>query len=153
MSENLNSAWAVLRSVKALDFMRTREMPPSVIASVDAIIDAFDAGDAQERNRITRNVDKTFSFVFFMYARRASIEAVRRGQPGVLRRGLLALAIENLTFDWRDSMPQLVKLYHSAGKFPQVDVGDLFGTVATTSSAPFNQLLSGFIRGPEESNH
>jgi hypothetical protein len=151
MTESLSSAWALLRSLKVLDFMRNRELPSAVIASIDTVIDAFEAGDRHERNRIICAVDKRFSFVFFMYAGMSAVESVRRNQPELVRRGLIALAIENLTYDWRDSIPQLAKLYHSAQKFSQIDAEELLGDVGRMSNAPFNEMLSSFAQRSEES--
>ena len=151
MTEDLGSAWELLRSLKVLDFMHSRKLPPDAIASIDSVIDAFLVGDAEEKKQINREVDKAFSFAFFMYALMAAVDSVRQNQPVLLRRGLLAVAVENLAFDWRDSLPQVAKLYHSARKFPQIDADGLFRNVADISNEPFNELLSSFIRRPEES--
>jgi len=146
MTENLDSAWALLRSLRVGDFVRSRELPPHIIASIDTLVDAFVAGDSDEKLRINREVEYTFSFAFFLYAGRAAVESVRRNRPELLRRGLGALAIENLIFDARDSLREVAKLYNSAQKFPQLDPDEVFRSVASTSTTPFNEALSGFIQ-------
>jgi hypothetical protein len=149
MADEISDALASLGVLKVGDFVHS-ELPSDVIASIEKLVDAFSTADAEQKHRIVRGVHYTFSFVFFSYAGRAAVESVRQKRPDLLRRGLLALGIENCTFDARDSLRTLVKIYNSTRKFPQVDAAKLFEDAARISCAPFSATLSDFISRPEE---
>ena len=57
--------------------------------------------------------------------------------------GLVALAIENGVFDWRDSMMVLVRLHYSAAKIGATPL-TLFQRAATISSAETKERLLQF---------
>lgn len=151
MIRNVEEIFEPLRSLKVGDFVNRRSLPEVVIAAIDSLVDVFVTSDLDTRCQITHQVDWTFSFAFFLYAGRTAVESVRQNEPELLRRGLVALAIENLAFDYRDSLSPLSMIYCSARKFPQVRADELFQDVAGLSCSPFNAFLSGFIKTPETS--
>jgi hypothetical protein len=81
---------------------------------VEHLAETFAVADPDQRKRIYSSVKPKFSYVFFMYCGRMAVEAVKRKDPQLLRLGTISLAIENLTFDARDSMIHLAIINHSA---------------------------------------
>ncbi len=145
MISNLDAIFEPLRSLSVHDSYRHHSLPPECIISIDTLVDIFLAGSWDVKREISRNVDAKFSFAFFMYAQQSAVESVRGGTPEMLMRGLLALAIENLAFDCRDSITILAQLYHSARRFPQIATDELFRHVVDISCLPFRETLEGFV--------
>jgi hypothetical protein len=78
-----------------------------------------------------------------------AIEAVRERDEVKVFKGLVALAIENQAFDWRDSLAVLTLLFHSAIKIG-VDAPNLIHRVATISSSQTSAYFLQFLaRTPE----
>jgi hypothetical protein len=112
--------------------------------SVDQLIDVFVSADTQKRQEIMERVDVSFRFVFSSYARRAAEDAIRRNDPTLLKRGLIALAISSAREDWRDTLPYLTMLHRSACKL-HMDTAELFHETAQTVCPTFRKLLEVFI--------
>ena len=126
-----------------------RKLPPDVIESVDRLIDAFVGAGPKEREQIVERVRDPFRFVFESYAYYcAAQESIRRNDPGLVKRGLIALAIQNASPDWRDTLPFLAALYRSACKL-NMDAPALFREVAQIACPAFHGLLEGFVRRDE----
>ena len=145
---DISHAFGSLQDLKVGDFFH-RKLPPEALECTDFLIDAFVSSDPAGREQITQRVEKSFAFVFSGYACHAAIESVRRNDPSLLKRGLLALAIENGKIDWRDSLPWIVLLYHSACKMG-VDFKGLVHEVAGVACPPFLGVISGFLSRDEE---
>jgi hypothetical protein len=149
MMSELDTIFEVLRKLKVGDFVHKRSLPDDAIAAVDKLVDIFGDSDEETRHQIAKKVDFSVSFVFFTYAGMLAVKSVRDQKPSLLRRGLIALAVENDTFDWRDTFFPLVKIYHSARKFPQINPDKLFLSVAEISCQPFRETLLAFINRSE----
>jgi hypothetical protein len=117
-----------LRDLKVGDFIHSG-LPPNIISSVEKLTNEFATADLEQKLRIVRGVRYTFSFVFFSYAGRTAVESVRQKDRELLKRGLLALAIENCTFDARDSLPVIARIYHSARKLLRMDADEFLEEV------------------------
>jgi len=149
MTDEIDRAFEGIQDLRVLDFMR-RELPARAIVSIDKLIDAFSTSNTDQRERISGKVDRSFAFVFPSYARVSAIEAVRENDPARLRRGLIALAIENDSVDWRDTLPYLSMIYNSAAKVG-VDPAEVFRSVAETAILPFRKTLLSFLDRDEKS--
>jgi hypothetical protein len=151
MIHDLEAVFRPLRSLKVAKFVHERSLPPLTISSIDALVDIFVASDWDGRHQINQEVNPSFSFAFFIYAQRTAVDSVRLNSPDLLNRGLLALAIENLAFDYRDSLCVVAQIYHSAQRFPQISADELFQEVGRLSCPPFSEALSAFVRRSEAS--
>jgi hypothetical protein len=127
-----------------------RELPAQAIASIEKLIDSFSASNADQRERISGRVDGSFAFVFEYYARVSATEAVRKNDPALLQRGLIALAIANDRVDYRDNLPYLSMIYNSAAKL-RVDPTSLFRSVGDIAIFPFRKALLTFLQRDEKS--
>ena len=148
LTDVVDRAFELLRSVRWEDYF-LRVPPAETVEAIDRLIDAYISSDPAGREEMAQQVDRSFAFVFPDYAQRAAEGAVRRNDPELLKRGLIALAIENTKTDWRDTLPDLAFIYHSAGKL-NVSALDLFRNTATIACPPFQRLLEGFLSRREE---
>jgi hypothetical protein len=113
--DSVNTAIGIIEGLRLQDFILPyRELPGEALASIEKLIDAFSSANEMERAIIVQRVERSFAFVFERYARRAAEDSIREHDPTLLRRGLIALAIENGKVDWRDSLPFLAFLFNSA---------------------------------------
>jgi hypothetical protein len=144
----IDDAFASFEGLTVGDFNH-RELPAEVNESVERAIDAFASAGPKEREEIVARVERTFAFIFDRYARLASVEAVRRNNPGLLARGLIALAIEDAKPDWRDTLQYLAFIYRSACKL-NIDPSKLFHETGQIALPPFRRLLEGFLGRDED---
>lgn len=144
MSPDTKIIFEPLRGLKVGDFVHRRQLPPDAVASVDTLVDLFASGGPDVRRQLNCEVDYRISFVFFMYAGQLAEQSVRDQNQALLTRGLIALAVENDTFDWRDSLSVLAQLYHSAQKL-LLDADELFRRTADISNQPFRDTLLAFV--------
>jgi hypothetical protein len=148
LMNHINHAFERIQGLKVGDFFH-RGLPPGALGGIDLLIDAFVSSDPAGREQIAQRVEKSFAFAFSGYAHHAAIESIRRNDPSLLKRGLLALAIENGKIDWRDSLPWIALLYHSACKMG-VDFTRLVHEVREVASQPFAGVVLGFLNRDEE---
>lgn len=142
---DIRAIFDTLRRLKVGDFVHNQNLPSNAVAYVETLINMYAASDDDVRREISNQVGIDISFIFFTYARQIAVQSVRSKSPEILSRGLIALAIENLTLDWRDSLVALAQLYHSSRKFPQVYPDELFSQVAATASPQFRETLLAFV--------
>lgn len=145
MTDAVARAFTSLQGLREEAFIR-RKLPPDVIESIERLADAFARSDLKEREEIVGRVEASFRFVFEAYAFHAAQEAIRRNDPGLVKRGLIALAIENTFRDWRDTIPRLALLYRSACKL-NMDATELFYQVAQIARPSFRKLIEGYDGG------
>jgi hypothetical protein len=144
-TEKVDKAFAVIRRLRLPDFIIPyRELPSDATAAIECLMDVFADADQAERERIVQKVEVSFAFVFPRYAHIAAVESVRRNNPGLLKRGLIALTIENAKVDWRDTLPYLAFVYNSALKL-NVDVVELFSNAARIACPQFRRLLESYL--------
>jgi hypothetical protein len=145
----IEETFANLRLLKVFDFYKTRVLTQEQQGWVQFICDRYLRALPDERASIHSMVTPETSFLFFMYARTMAVEAVRERQEEKIFQGLIALAVENRAFDWRDSMMVLVLLHHSAAKIG-ADASQLFQRASAISTP---QTGEGFLqfsaRAPE----
>jgi hypothetical protein len=148
-SRAIEEAFAKLKLLTVFDFYNTRVLTQEQQGWVQFICDQYCRASPDERARINSMVTPGISFLLFMYAKAMAVAAVRERQGEKVFKGLVALAVENRTFDWRDSMMVLVLLHHSACKIG-VDTSQLFQRAAAISTP---QTSEGFLqfsaRAPE----
>jgi len=138
----IEEIFAKLRLLKVFDFYKTRVLTQEQQGWVQFICDHYLRALPDERARIHSMVTPEISFLFFMYAKAMAVEAVRERQEEKIFKGLIALAVENRVFDWRDSMMVLVLLHHSAAKIG-ADASQLFQRAAAISTP---QTSEGFLQ-------
>jgi hypothetical protein len=131
---------ARLSLLKIGDFRGKMQIVPDEIKSnVDVLVGFFQNADADSRTSLTAQVKPSFAFVFLWYAKEKSIEAVRTNEPNLIFEGLVALAIENGTFDVRESIVVMALLYNSSLKLG-TDSRELFRRAANLAQ---NKVLAG----------
>jgi len=138
----IEEIFAKLRLLKVFDFYKTRVLTQEQQGWVQFICDHYLRALPDERARIHSMVTPEISFLFFMYAKAMAVEAVRERQEDKVFKGLVALAVENRAFDWRDSMMVLVLLHHSASKIG-ADTSQLFQRAADHATRFRNIIASG----------
>jgi hypothetical protein len=148
-SRAVEETFARLKLLKVGDFYKTRVLTQEQQGWVRFICDHYFGALPDERARIHSMVTPEISFLFFMYAKDMAVEAVRERQEEKIFKGLIALAVENRIFDWRDSMTVLVLLHHSAAKIG-ADPSKLFQQAAAISTPQTSERFLQFsARTPE----
>lgn len=149
MTDLIDRAFASFQGLRQEAFIR-RRLPTEVIESIEQLTKAFASAKPKEREEIVKRVQAPFRFVFESYAfYSAAQEAIRRNDPALVKRGLIALAIQNASPDWRDTLPFLAVLYRSACKLG-LDTRALFHEVAEIACPAFRGLLDGFMSCDEQ---
>lgn len=133
MDAAVEEAFAKLKLLKVADFYKKPVLTQEELDRIQLICDRYLVALPDERDRIHSMVKPEISFLFFMYAKDMAVKAVRDQEKETIFKGLVALAVENQVFDWRDSMTVLVLLHHSAVKIGANALG-LFQRVAAISS-------------------
>jgi len=145
----IEETFAKLKLLKVFDFYKTRVLTQEQQGWMQFICDHYLNALPGERAKIRSMVTPEISFLFFMYAQAMAVEAVRERQEEKVFKGLVALAVENQVFDWRDSMMVLVLLHHSAVKIG----ADALGLFQRTAAISTPQTSEGFLqfsaRAPE----
>jgi hypothetical protein len=145
----IEETFAKLKLLKVFDFYKTRVLTQEQQGWVESICDHYLGALPHERATIHSMVTAKISFLFFMYAGAMAVAAVRQREEERVFKGLIALAVENRVFDWRDSMMVLVLLHHSAVKIG-ADASELFQRAATISTQETSDLFFQFsARTPE----
>jgi hypothetical protein len=85
------------------------------VQTIHELVVAFRDGDRALQNAIVEAA-APYLIQFHEFADHQAIESVRQNDPDLIREGLIALAIENARFDYRDSLVILSLLCHSARK-------------------------------------
>jgi hypothetical protein len=138
----VEETFARLKRLKVFDFYKTRVLTQEQQEWVQFVCDHYVRALPDERASFHSMVTPGISFLFFMYAKAMAVEAVRERQEEKIFKGLIALAVENRVFDWRDSMMVLVLLHHSAVKIG-ADPSQLFQRAAAISTP---QTSEGFLQ-------
>ena len=115
-------------------------IPSGIDAEVDDVITSFIKMDERGRNEILSQMKEAHGFVFVAFAERMASCAVRERRSHLIERGLSALAIAvNLVY-YKETLPAVSLLYHSASQLG-------LGTREFLASSDFlrNDVLNGFI--------
>jgi hypothetical protein len=149
MDVAVQEIFAKLKRLKAFDFYKTRTLTAEQHDWLELVCNRYVDASPEERHRVNCLVTPEISFLFFIYGKAMAIEAVRERDEAKVFKGLVALAVENQVFDWRDSLTVLTLLYHSAIKIG-ADASNLFQRVATISASQTSTNFSKFLaRSPE----
>ena len=149
MDAAIQEIFAKVRLLKVLDFHKCRVLTYEQQGWLQLICDRYLVALPDAREAIRSAVAPEISFLFFLFAKTMSLEAVRQRDGEKLLSGLVAMSIENGTLDWRDSMVMLVLLYHSAVKI-QADAVQLLQRAAAISTPRTRSgLLEFSLRTPE----
>ena len=145
----IEETFAKLKLLRVFDFYKTRALTQEQQGGVQFICDHYLRALPDERARIHSMVRPDISFLFFMYAKAMAVEAVRERRDEKVFKGLVALAVENRVFDWRDSTMVLALLHHSAIKIG-ADALQLFQRAAAISTPQTRESFLQFsARAPE----
>ena len=104
--------------------------------------------EESERLSLIETISRDESGLLFGAARSGSVDAVLRSDPFKLQLGLLALIIENLNEDYRESLMELCLLDHSAHKLGVV-LDDMFDDVRAYASEKVESLFDTYLREGE----
>lgn len=119
-------------------------MDGDLVDRINSILLDYEQNPAH-RDAILGAVTRSQSEHFYQYAYYAAIYAVRLDDPETLKRGVLALAIENNRLDYRDVMGLLSLLNHSAARLG-VQPDSVFSEVMPLAPTQFANMLKGFIQ-------
>lgn len=149
MTDAVSRAFESFYDLKEEDFFRSK-LPHHVTESIEQLTDAFLVASSTGREEIVQRVQGQFRFIFESYAYYAAQEAIRENNPALVKRGLIALTIQNTSRDWRDTLPILAFLYRSGRKL-NMDASGLFHEVAQTACPAFRGFLEDFLNRDETS--
>lgn len=131
-----------LKPLKVADLLK-RPFSEQETASIESICDQFLMGPPRERETIRSFVTPDRSFIFLAFSKAMAVIAVRQVQVSLILKGLASLAIEDCTFDVRDSTIPLALLYHSAvkiGSDPQELLVDVAGIAGPRGASLFRSF-------------
>lgn len=148
MSEQVNFLVSRLRTLSPSQ-LQSRDLPEDVVRVVDALILLFEDSDQLGRNRVLASLTPDVSFIFFCYAGMTAVNAVRQHAPRLLEKGILALGLENLRFDARDTICALAQISHSAGVLC-LSPESWYAAVIPILPQPFAEQLVEFLSRPPE---
>jgi len=136
---------AKLSILKVGDFRgKGQRFPDELTPNMHALTQYFQTMDSNSRPSITSQIKPNSSFVFLWYAKEKS-EAVRENDPKLIFEGLVALALENGTFDVRESIIIMPLLSNSSPKLG-TDSMDLFRRAANLAQS--KALAEELVRFP-----
>jgi hypothetical protein len=141
--------FAKLKLLKVFDFYHTPSLTSEQQGWLQLVCDLYLDASPEERGNIRSLVTPEISFLFFMYAKAMAVEAVRERDEAKVVNGLIALAIEDGVFDWRDSLTALTLLHHSAIKVA-ADASKLFQRAAAFSTPRTADRFLQFLNLPPE---
>jgi hypothetical protein len=150
MEAAVQETFRKLKLLRHFDFYKSRSLAPEQQDWLRLICDQYSDAVPEERKKINSLVTPEISFLFFMYGKTMAVEAVHEQDEAKIFKGLVALAVENQVFDWRDSLIVLPLLYHSAIKIG-ADAPNLFRRAAAVStSQTADSFLQFLARTPEQ---
>jgi hypothetical protein len=139
MTSNTEQARIIIERLQSLEVWEIMKAAPesreAILETIRQLCQVFCSASPIERVEIISHVRAEFSFVFFWFARMMSEKAVRESAPQAIWDGLIAIVLENFTRDFRDSLVDVMLLYHSATKLG-LDVEGLFSKAASLAVNP-----------------
>lgn len=147
--ERVFSLFHQLQGVGTLEFIKfPPESKQTLEHNIHKLCHIFSAADAGTRSDIASYVEDKFCFAFLWFAKLMAEKAVRESCPEAIWDGLMAILIENGRFDFRENVPRLVLLHHSATKLG-LDCADLFARasrLAVSSELEVGRVVHDFPR-------
>ena len=137
----------MIREVELKNFSGygSQKLPSSFDDTISKLIKVFIELEPKERTKIYGSVEKTFLFLAF--SERMAILGVRERSQNRLFEGLIAHAIEDFSYDFRENFLILSLLHHSALKL-DLEPKDLFERAAKYASSKAANYLLAFIKKP-----
>lgn len=114
---------------------------------IEELVKAFAPLNEVEKRTIWRQITSPVSLALFWFAKRMAILAIRELSEERIYQGLVALVIENLAFDSRDSLTPLALLHHSSEKLG-ADSPGIFSRAAALARSEVAEFLKNFLNRP-----
>jgi hypothetical protein len=141
---------AVEPSLNVLDPGANRGYLPQGIPTArdDEISDLLSKVIVEQRIvQFTRNLKDGHGAVLRAFAERMTSAAVRNGDQGLLRKGLIALLLSSRSPDFRDTLMIFPLFYHAAGRLG-LDLGPFLDSIRQTIGDPFSAPFAEFLKRP-----
>jgi hypothetical protein len=120
-----------------------RPIPCDLDVKLGKIIDSFVESSGVARKKLSSAFGMEQSFGLMAYAERMAIMAVRNHSEEPLRKGLLALVLEEFKYDGRESIMRLALLNHSAFKVG-INPDRIFEEIASIATGGAAQAIREF---------
>lgn len=118
-------------------------------SGLDEVIESFPQLSREDKAVVFGAINPKISFLLFSYADDQAVQAVRQRSLNALRRGLMAVVVENCSFDWRDSIVRLALLYRSCALIEGNQANE-FGWAASFATERTSVRLIQFVQRPPE---
>jgi len=148
MSQTVSQEFVELRKLKASDFRGGHALPEESVQLIADICDKYASGTDEERTEIRSLVTFEISFLLFMFSQKMAEQAVQHHSEAYLMQSIVALLVENCTFDSRDSTIALSKVFHSAQKIGMRGK-EFFLSAANISGSAMSHQLRAFAARDE----
>jgi hypothetical protein len=139
MTSNTEQARIIIERLQPLKLLEIMNAAPesreAILETIGELCEIFRSASPAERIEIVSHVHADISFLFIWFARRMSEKAVRESAAQPIWAGLIAIVLENFARDYRDSLIDVMLLYHSATKLG-LNVEILFSEAASLAVNP-----------------
>ena len=139
---------SIFNSIHLAADSRNREMLTAVLPQVDQLCRLYVLLDSQERSEVSARVERGISGTIMALAKSYSVDAVTDKSPEKIFLGVVALVIEDLHFDARDTMIPLAALHNSGLKLG-LDPDEIFRRAAVLASDKMSEYLISFVNRPQ----
>ncbi len=142
--------FAELRKEKVSAYRNSRSLSTDLFDRIAELCNTYVLQSDSGREAIRALVSFEMSFLFFLFSGRTAEMAVRESSEKRIHQSIVALLIENETFDQRDSIVALSMVYDGASRIG-LDSKDFFVKMSALGGMTMRkQLLSFAGRAPEE---
>lgn len=133
----------------SLEYNKFSPVPCLFDSKISNLIGTYINANSEEQNFIRDAFSHKYSSTFFFFSERMACLAVREKSEKYIFEGLIAHAIENGKFDWRENILILSLLYHSAVKIGSDPIA-LFNKAAEFAEGKIKEIIKSFPnRAPE----
>lgn len=134
----------------SLEYNKFSPIPCLFDSKISDLIDTYVNTSSEGQNFIRGVFSHKYSSTFFFFSERMACLAIREKLEKHIFEGLIAHAIENGKFDWRENILVLSLLYHSAVKIG-TDPTLLFNRAAAFAEGEIKKIIQNFPnRVPED---
>ena len=141
----VDSARAMLAGVTTIDYYQ-QPLPAPLDEQLMAIVGAFAALPAADRDRFMAALTDTERALFGLFGHRAATLAVRREQPEWLRLGLLGSVIANYAIPARRDVDVSLAVFHHCARKLGLSPAEVFDEAAAYASEVMAARLRAFGR-------
>jgi hypothetical protein len=121
----------------------SQPLPSELDDAIGRLVAAYRGASSEDRQELRTARRSAAWFPVLVYAERMATLALRERAVNRIEDGLIALAIEDFTFDPRDSIPLLALHHHAAGRIG-ADVRTVFESAAQHASPKVAETLRRF---------